>query len=78
MARFTIQEGLSEKERVKILLFKKDDPLQQAYVFTNARSIFRGNPDQIQHEIIPIILSNIRKWSEYVQVLAGDMFEVLV
>jgi len=27
MAVFTIQEGLTEKQRVRILLFKKDDPI---------------------------------------------------
>jgi|LauGreDrversion4_2_1035121.scaffolds.fasta_scaffold69601_1 hypothetical protein len=31
MAVFTIPDNLSEKQRVKLLLFKKD--LQQAYVF---------------------------------------------
>ena len=78
MAVFTIQEGLTEKERVKILLFKKDDPLQQQYVFSNARSIFRENVDGIQDEIIPLILDNIKQWSEYIQINAGDMFDLLL
>lgn len=47
MAVFTIADNLSEQDRIKILLFKQDDPLQQAYVFTNARSIFKNNPDKI-------------------------------
>lgn len=56
MAIFTISDGLSEKERAMILLFKKDDPLQQSYVFNNAKSIFTGNPDGVQEAIIPVIL----------------------
>ncbi len=47
MQVFTIQENLSEKQRIKILLFKKDDPVQQGYVFSNARNIFKGNVDNI-------------------------------
>lgn len=78
MAIFTIQDGLSEKQRAKILLFKKDDPLQQSYVFNNAKSVFTGNVDGIQEEIIPLILSNVLKWSEDIQVLAGDMFDSLL
>lgn len=78
MAIFTIADGLSEKERAQILLFKKDDPLQQSYVFNNAKSIFTGNPDEIQETIIPIILQNVLKWSEEIQILAGDMFDLLL
>ena len=66
MAVFTIQDGLSETQRVLLLLFKKDDPVQQAYVFNNAKSIFRDNPENIQQEIIPLILDNIRQWSELI------------
>lgn len=47
MAVFTIQDDLSETQRVRLLLFKKDDPVQQAYVFNNARNIFKNNPDNI-------------------------------
>lgn len=78
MAVFTIQEGLSEKERIKILLFKKDDRSQVQYVFNNAKNIFKGNEDSIQDEIIPIILDNILKWPEEVQVSAGQMFDLLL
>lgn len=43
MDRMTLQEDLSEIERVKILLSKKDQPSSQAYVFINAVNIFKGN-----------------------------------
>ena len=78
MAVFTIQENLSEKQRVKLLLFKKDDPVQQSYVFQNARNIFRDNLDSIQDEIIPLILENIVQCSEYIQIHCGDMFALLI
>lgn len=47
MLTFTISDDLSEKERIAILLFKQDDPVQQSYVFQNAKNVFTGNPDNI-------------------------------
>ena len=40
--RFTIEEDLSECERIKILLNKKD-PMQYSYVFLNAINIFKDD-----------------------------------
>ena len=47
-------------------------------MFHNAKNIFQHNPDNIQEEIIPLILDNILNWSEYVQINAGDMFDLLL
>lgn len=47
MLTFTISDGLSEKQRISILLFKQDDPVQQSYVFQNAKNVFIGNPDNV-------------------------------
>jgi hypothetical protein len=66
MLTFTISDGLSEKQRISILLFKQDDPVQQSYVFQNAKNVFTGNPDNVQNEIIPIILQNVYLWNELV------------
>lgn len=52
--------------------------LQQNYVFQNAKSIFRDNIDSIQEELIPLVLSELLKWSEGRQVQAGEMFEMLL
>lgn len=75
---FTLPSNLSEAERIKLLLFKKDDPVQQNYVFLNAKNIFRGNPDNIQEAVIPVILENVQVWNETVQTQAGDMFSMLI
>jgi len=51
----TLQEGLNEAERIKVLM-SRHDMTSQAYVFHNAVNIFNGNPDGIQEQIIPLIL----------------------
>ncbi len=44
VAKVTIAEGLSEIERVKLLLGKKNST-QQQYVFVNAENIFRNESE---------------------------------
>jgi hypothetical protein len=78
LASFTLKENLSEKERVRELLLHGKNSLQQNYVFQNAKSIFRDNIDSIQEELIPLVLSELLKWSEGRQVQAGEMFEMLL
>ena len=75
---FTLPSNLSEAERIKLLLFKQDDPVQQNYVFLNAKNIFKGNPDNIQEAVIPVILDNVQVWNETVQTQAGEMFSMLI
>jgi len=72
----TLTEDLSEAQRIKVLLNKKD-PLQQGYVFINAINIFKGDPD-IQREIIPLILEKIKTCNEEVQAEAGSTFFELI
>ena len=69
--RLTLQEDLSEAERIKLLLTRNDQPQQQSYVFANALNIFRGNPDGIQQEVIPLIIKGLPGYSEGKQVEAG-------
>ncbi len=47
MKLFTIADDLTEIERIRLLLFKKQDPLQQGYIFSNAKNIFSNNIDSI-------------------------------
>ena len=60
--KFTIQEDLSECERIKLLLNKRD-PNQFGYVFLNAVNIFR-NDIEMQAEIIPILVDKVRTYTE--------------
>ena len=71
-----IEEDLSECERIKLLLSKRD-PNQFGYVFLNAVSIFRDDIE-MQSEIIPILVDKIREYSEDQQVVAGDAFSELI
>jgi len=74
--RLTIAEDLTECERIKLLLNKKD-PLQQSYVFLNASNIFKDDL-QMQQEIIPLILNKLSSYSEDIQVEAGRTFQALI
>ena len=74
--KFTIAEDLSEMERIKLLLEKRD-PQQFGYVFLNAVNIFRGDAE-MQAEIIPLLIDKTRGYSEDYQVLAGDAFAELI
>ena len=60
--RFMIEEDLSECERIKLLLNKRE-PSQYGYVFHNAVSIFRDDV-AMQREIIPTLVLKIREYSE--------------
>ena len=71
-----IAEDLSECERIKLLLNKRD-PNQYGYVFLNAVSIFRDDIE-MQSEIIPILVEKIREYSEDQQIIAGDAFSELI
>ena len=71
-----IEEDLSECDRIKLLLNKRD-PNQYGYVFLNAVSIFR-NDLEMQGEIIPILVEKIREYSEDQQIIAGDAFSELI
>ena len=57
-----IDEDLSECDRIKLLLGKRD-PNQYGYVFHNALSIFR-NDEEMQREILPLLVVKIREYSE--------------
>lgn len=57
-----IDEDLSECERIKLLLQKRE-PNQFGYVFLNAVNIFRDDI-QMQSEILPILVVKIREYSE--------------
>lgn len=57
-----IDEDLSECERIKLLLEKRD-PNQYGYVFLNAVSIFRDDPE-MQSEILPILVVKVRGYTE--------------
>ena len=70
--RFTIEEDLSECERIKILLSKKD-PMQYSYVFFNAINIFKDDIE-MQTEIIPLLLDRVEAYGEDMQVEAGHAF----
>ena len=74
--RFMIEEDLSECERIKLLLNKRD-PNQYGYVFLNAVSIFR-NDIEMQREILPLLVVKIRSYSEDQQIIAGDAFSELI
>lgn len=78
MRQFTIPNDLSETERCKVLLRKTDDPLQASYVFQNAKNIFSGNPDRIQQEVIPLLLSRMPNLPESVQIQASEMLAMLI
>ena len=71
-----IEEDLSECDRIKLLLNKRD-PNQYGYVFLNAVSIFRDDRE-MQGEIIPILVEKIREYSEDQQIIAGDAFSELI
>ena len=71
-----IEEDLSECDRIKLLLSKRD-PNQYGYVFLNAVSIFRDDME-MQREILPILVVKIREYTEDQQVLAGDAFSELI
>ena len=71
-----IAEDLSECDRIKLLLNKRD-PNQYGYVFLNAVSIFRDDIE-MQSEIIPILVEKIREYSEDQQIIAGDAFSELI
>ena len=74
--KFVIDEDLSECERIKILLSKKD-PMQYSYVFFNAINIFKGDLE-MQREIIPILLERVAAYGEDMQVEAGHAFLELI
>ena len=74
--RFMIAEDLTECERVKLLLHKRE-PSQFSYVFLNAVNIFRDDIET-QSEIIPIMVQKIRIYTEDCQVMAGDAFGELL
>jgi len=76
IAHHAIPDNLSEADRIKVLLSKKDF-LQQSYVFANALNIFKDDT-ATQLEIIPLILSKIVKFTEPLQVEAGEMFDDLL
>ena len=71
-----IKEDLTEAERIKVLLGKKD-PLQQGYVFINAINIFKDDP-AMQRDVIPLILSKLSSCSEQVMADAGLKFFELI
>ena len=60
--RFMIEEDLSECDRIKLLLSKRE-PSQFGYVFLNAVNIFRGDV-QMQREILPILVEKVREYTE--------------
>ena len=57
-----IAEDLSECERIKLLLEKRE-PNQFSYVFLNAVNIFRDDLE-MQGEILPILVRKIRNYTE--------------
>ena len=57
-----IAEDLSECERIKLLLEKRE-PNQFSYVFLNAVNIFRDDLE-MQSEILPILVRKIRNYTE--------------
>lgn len=60
--KFTIEEDLTECERIKLLLSKRD-PNQFSYVFLNAMNIFRDDVE-MQAEILPLLVEKIRTYTE--------------
>jgi spore coat polysaccharide biosynthesis protein SpsF (cytidylyltransferase family) len=65
ISKMTLQEDLSEADRIIVLLSKKDYPSTlQSYVFHNATNIFKGNPHGIQQAVIPIILKQLGTFGE--------------
>ena len=58
----TIEEDLTECERIKLLLSKRD-PNQFSYVFLNAMNIFRDDVE-MQAEILPLLVEKIRTYTE--------------
>jgi hypothetical protein len=52
--RFTLQEDLTECQRIKALLAKKNNT-QQSYVFLNAINVFKGD-SEMQSQLIPLII----------------------
>ena len=74
--KYTLDEGISECDRIKQLLEKRDAN-QFCYVFHNAANIFRGDA-QMQGEILPILVAKVRCYSEEHQVLAGDALHDLI
>ena len=71
-----IAEDLSECERIKLLLNKRE-PNQFSYVFHNAVNIFRDD-STMQAEIMPLLCQKIREYSEDQQIMAGDAFSELI
>ena len=71
-----IAEDLSECERVKILLTKRE-PNQFSYVYLNAVNIFKDDIET-QGEVVPIMVQKIRTYTEDCQVMAGDAFAELL
>ena len=71
-----IAEDLSECERIKLLLEKRE-PNQFSYVFFNAVNIFRDDI-QMQSEILPILVTKIRNYTEDQQIMAGDAIAELI
>ncbi len=57
-----IEEDLSECERIKLLLGKREAS-QFSYVFMNAVNIFKDDV-QTQAEILPILVNKIRNYTE--------------
>lgn len=54
MAKFTIPDGLSELERMELLVEKQSD-IQQISVLINLKSLFSDYPDCVD-SVLPIIL----------------------
>jgi len=71
-----IDEDLSECERIKLLLNKRE-PNQFSYVFLNAVNVFRDDIE-MQSEILPILVAKVREYSESAQIMAGDAFSELI
>lgn len=62
ISKYTIEEDLSECDRIKLLLSKRD-PNQFGYVFLNAVNIFRDDLE-MQCEIMPLLVEKIRNYTE--------------
>ena len=60
--KYTIEEDLSECDRIKLLLDKRE-PNQFGYVFLNAVNIFKNDTD-MQREIFPILTDKVRNYTE--------------
>ena len=74
--KYTIDEDLSECDRIKLLLDKRE-PNQFGYVFCNAVNIFKNDTD-MQREIFPILTEKVRNYTEDQQIVAGDAFSELI